>query len=84
MAVDNNNAYTIVYMIIGNSGGPLVDAATARIVGDDAIFILRIVRPRISESKFQNHCAKKLVGALRNPPPLCKNSFDPNSKFRDS
>ena len=32
-----------------------------------AIFILRIVRPRIFESKFRNHCAKKLVGALRKP-----------------
>ena len=30
-------------------------------------FILRIVRPRIFESKFRNHCAKKLVGALRKP-----------------
>ena len=28
-------------------------------------FILRIVRPRIFESKFRNHCAKKLDGALR-------------------
>ena len=27
--------------------------------------ILRIVRPIIFESKFRNHCAKKLVGALR-------------------
>ena len=25
------------------------------------------VRPRISESKFRNHCAKKLDGALRKP-----------------
>ena len=30
-------------------------------------FILIIVRPRIFESKFRNHCAKKLVGALRKP-----------------
>ena len=30
-------------------------------------FILRIVRPRIFESKLRNHCAKKLVGALRKP-----------------
>ena len=29
--------------------------------------ILRIVRPRIFESEFRNHCAKKLVGALRKP-----------------
>ena len=29
------------------------------------IFILRILRPRIFESKFRNHCAKKSVGALR-------------------
>ena len=29
--------------------------------------ILRIFRPRIFESKFRNHCAKKLVGALRKP-----------------
>ena len=29
--------------------------------------ILRIVRPRIFESKFRNHCAKKLDGALRKP-----------------
>ena len=28
-------------------------------------FILRIVRPRIFESKFRNYCAKKLDGALR-------------------
>ena len=32
-----------------------------------SFFILRIVRPRIFESKFRNHCAKKLVGALRKP-----------------
>ena len=31
------------------------------------IFKLRIVRPRIFESKFRNHCAKKLDGALRKP-----------------
>ena len=31
------------------------------------IFILRILRPRIFESKFRNHCAKKLDGALRKP-----------------
>ena len=30
-------------------------------------FILIIVRPRIFESKLRNHCAKKLVGALRKP-----------------
>ena len=29
------------------------------------IFIIRIVRPRIFESTFWNHCAKKLDGALR-------------------
>ena len=29
------------------------------------IFILRILRPRIFESKFRNHCTKKLDGALR-------------------
>ena len=29
------------------------------------IFILRILRPRIFESTFRNHCAKKLDGALR-------------------
>ena len=29
--------------------------------------ILRIVRPRIFESKFRSRCAKKLVGALRKP-----------------
>ena len=29
--------------------------------------ILRIVRPRILESKLWNHCAKKLDGALRKP-----------------
>ena len=33
-------------------------------------FILIIVRPRIFESKFRNHCAKKLVGALRKPTSL--------------
>ena len=27
----------------------------------------RVVRPRIFESKFKNHCANKLVGALRKP-----------------
>ena len=31
------------------------------------IFIRIIVRPRIFESKFRNHCAKKLDGALRKP-----------------
>ena len=30
-------------------------------------FILRVVRPRIFESKFRNHCAKKLVCALGKP-----------------
>ena len=30
-----------------------------------SIFILRIVRPRIFESTFRNHCAKNLDGALR-------------------
>ena len=30
-------------------------------------FILRIVRPRIVESTFRNHCAKKLDGAPRKP-----------------
>ena len=29
--------------------------------------ILRIVGPRIFESKFRNHCAKKIVGAPRKP-----------------
>ena len=29
------------------------------------LFILRIVRPRIFESKSRSHCAKKLDGALR-------------------
>ena len=29
------------------------------------LFILRIVRPRIFESKFRSHSAKKLDGALR-------------------
>ena len=33
-------------------------------------FILIIIRPRIFESKFRNHCAKKLVGALRKPTSL--------------
>ena len=47
-------------------------------------FILRIVRPRIFESKFRNYCAKKLDGALRNLPPSFKNLRDSNSKFRDS
>ena len=28
-------------------------------------FILRIVRPRTFESRFRNHCAKRLDGALR-------------------
>ena len=32
--------------------------------------ILRIVSPRIFESKFRNHCAKKLVDALRKPTSL--------------
>ena len=31
------------------------------------LFILRIVRPNIIESTFRNYCAKKLVGALRQP-----------------
>ena len=29
--------------------------------------ILRILRPRIFESNFRDHCAKKLDGALRKP-----------------
>ena len=37
-------------------------------------FVIRIiVRPRIFESEFRHHCAKKLDGALRKPPPLFKN-----------
>ena len=36
------------------------------------LFILRIVRPRIFESKFRNHCAKKLDGALRKPTSFVK------------
>ena len=35
-------------------------------------FILRIVRPIIFESKFRNHCAKKLDGALRKPTSFVK------------
>ena len=31
------------------------------------IFIQTIFRPRIFESTFRDHCAKKLDGALRNP-----------------
>ena len=31
------------------------------------IFILRILRPRIFESKFRDHCTKNLDGALRQP-----------------
>ena len=31
------------------------------------IVILIILRPRIVESKFRNHCAKELDGALRKP-----------------
>ena len=47
-------------------------------------FILRILKPRIFESKFRDHCAKKLDGALRKSTPSFKNLLDPNSKFRDS
>ena len=46
--------------------------------------ILRILRPRIFESKFRDHCAKKLDGALRKPTSFFKNLFDSNSKIIDS
>ena len=52
-------AEDVVY--IGYIAGP--DMGTLRWVRP--IFILRILRPRIFESKFRNHRAKKLVGALR-------------------
>ena len=40
-------------------------AASGCTGGVRPFFILRIVRPRIVESKLWNHCAKKLDGALR-------------------
>ena len=49
-----------------------------------SILILRILRPRIFESKFRDHCAEKLDVALRNLPPSFKNLFGSNSEFEDS
>ena len=62
------------------------DASRAQRIGRvlRPFVILRIVRPRIFESKFRNHCAKKLVGALRKPTSLFKNLFGSNSEFEDS
>ena len=45
----------------------VVVATAATVVIVRPFFILRTVRPRIAESEFRNHCAKKLVGALRKP-----------------
>ena len=48
-----------------------------------AIFVLRIFRLRIFESKFGSHHAKKLDVHEENPSPLFKNLFDSNSDFED-
>ena len=62
----------ITFMIIISSICALskqpIDANDSGSVTMSAIrpfFILRFVRPRIFESKFRDHCAKKLDGALR-------------------
>ena len=49
-----------------------------------AIFVLRIFRLRIFESKFRNRCAKKLDVHEESPPSSFKNLFDSSSKFEDS
>ena len=55
---DTNNSNNIN----GNTNNTILHSDNIR-----PLFILRIVRPRIFESEFRNHCAKKLVGALRKP-----------------
>ena len=52
--------------------------------GVRAIFVLRIFRLRIFESKFRNRCAKKLDAHEEIPPSKFKNLFDSNSRFEDS
>ena len=52
--------------------------------GVRAIFVLRIFRLRIFESKFRSRCAKKLDAHEENPPSLFQNLIDSNSRFRDS
>ena len=48
--------------------------------------ILMIVRPRIFESKFRDHCAKKLDGALRKPTSFVEraNGYQMNGRFMDT
>ena len=65
--------YTRISFISCNIESPETSDFELIIVRPDPIdtlrpfFILRIVGPRILESKVRNHCAKKLVGALRKP-----------------
>ena len=71
--------YTYIYIYMYTYTQTHIIAAVGRLEPPDLVqtiitnstyslrpfFILRIVRPRIVESKFRNHCAKKLDGALR-------------------
>ena len=61
--------YTVLIQYVPYKGlmGPRPRPLRARMRGDElrSIFTLRIVGPRIFESAFRNHCAKKLDGALR-------------------
>ena len=59
-------------LLLSNSTSSNATSLNSRLLkekggGARPIFILRILRPRIFESKVWNHCAKKLDGALRKP-----------------
>ena len=53
--------------MVQSNGWDAMDAGYSQLESQDVrpLLILTIVRPRIFESKFRNHCAKKLDGALR-------------------
>ena len=57
--------YIYIYICYNYIADYTASACVTRVIYDTPIFVLRIVRPRIFESTFRNHCAKKLVGALR-------------------
>ena len=63
--------YIYIYVNIGAArrlcAPPVARGKRRRKSGNDLrpIFIRRILRPRIFESRFRDHCAKKLDSALR-------------------
>ena len=65
--------YTYIYTYIYIDTWPRPSLATSvQAALLRPFFILIIVRPRIFESKFRDHCAKKLDGALRKPTSFVK------------